>query len=131
MAVLTSDPLALAIAIAAFLAFIVAMTALLIPSIKGVGDLSQLVRVFSGYEVPPAIVALARRLATGAFAGLLTWACRATGVVEEPESLLKLAGAIMGMVEVFGWGLLDQLTKPGQNADNPKPHAGGNPPGAP
>ena len=84
----------------------------------------SLAQIFAGYKTPPILVAFMRRGLTVLLTGLVTWVARALNIVEDPENLAALAGAVATFIEVAIWGLFDQLRKSGQNDRDPKPVAG-------
>jgi hypothetical protein len=89
------------------------LAALIIPRVA-IGNLRELLRLVVGARVPPLVVAWVRRVTTG--------------LVEDTAEILTLATIVAGVVET-GWCALDQVLKPKQNAVDPKPVAGGGPPG--
>jgi uncharacterized membrane protein len=122
MRAIFDDPLYSLIALALAALFALGLAALVIPRVE-VGSLRQLGRLFVGYRVPPALVAFARRLLTALATLLVTWLARVAGV-DDGADLAAVAAGVATMVELLGWGLLDQLRKPHSNDTNPPPVAG-------
>ncbi len=105
------------ILIVAGMLFVLGMTAILLPYV-GKGGAGDILRLFTGYRMPPAMVALARRAATLLIGFLLFRYGPSLGFEEFADRAVAGLSA-GGIVEAF-WGGLDQIRKPNQNDQPPE-----------